>query len=65
MLYLTFVGMLKAIPSKLHLAFDLMFISCLSTIHFFSEKQLVKIELKPEEKSGDFKVQILAQPLLV
>ena len=46
--------MSKAIPSKLHLAFDLMFISCLGTTHFFSEKQLVKIDLEPEEKSGDF-----------
>lgn len=55
--------MMKAIPNKLRLAFDLVFIFGFKTISF--QQKNSKIELKPEEKTRDFRVQALAQPLLV
>lgn len=51
MLCLTLKGMLKAIPNKLHLAFDLLFILGFNTMKF-QQETASKIELKPEGKSG-------------
>lgn len=55
LLYLTFRGMLKAILSKLHLAFDLMFTLCFRNTHF-QQETASRTELKPEEKPGDFQM---------
>ena len=48
--------MLKAIPDKMHVAFDLVFIFGFNTMKF-QQETASKMELKPEERGlGDFRV---------
>lgn len=50
LLCLTVIGMLKAIPNKLHLAFDLLFILSFHAMKF-QQETASKVELKPEGKA--------------